>query len=379
VIISDACRSTSTSLKIQSLTGSNIFPTISNRNVNTFLDVFYATKVGAPAYEVKDTAGNWDGIYTKCLLEAYVNPAATMTAEVDGIKVIPNKNLEPYLLSIVPGRAQVADREEYPDASVTSSAYIGRAVDKPTWTCRVIGHTDKGPTTVCTSDLFVRSTIGKIPITINNLAELELRRVGVDLNLTPNVQLASIPPVALQTADREVGFGANQDLLLSARGPNVFPTRTGINVFGTRLRSVLSQSIEIQRLREGNGSNEPAVLQLTPRVHQASVVLEFERGSGTVIAGLQGYVATVVVDKDRVISVSYERAQEGELATTPPNEIVAQLRAAVATAAKFGVFRIDGPPDVRESNAARLADAIRVEKSFDPTLGIYAAYAYAAA
>lgn len=378
VIVSDACRSTSSSLKIQSLTGSNIFPTVNNRNVKTALDAFYATTVGAPAYEVKDVAGKWDGIYTKCLLEAYVNPDVSMTDDVGGIKVVPNKKLEAYLLSTVPERAQISDKEEYPDASVTSSAYIGRAIEKPTTKCRVIGQSDKGPLVTCTASLSARPKIGEIPVTVNDLAEFQLRRVGVEVSLSPNVR-PSISPTSWETAD-DVGFGANQNLLLSARGPNVFPTRTGINVFGTRLRSILTQSMGVQIVHQPNRASEPTVLQVTPAARrQESIVLEFESGSGTVIAGLGGYVATVVVDKERVISVSYDRAQQGALATIPPNEHVAQLRAAVATAAKFGVFRIDGPTGIRERNAARLADTIRVEKSFDPTLGLYAAYAYAAA
>jgi len=379
VIVSDACRSTSSSLKIQSLTGSNIFPTVNNRNVRTALDIFYATTVGAPAYEVKDSAGKWDGIYTKCLLEAYINPDAKMTDEVDGIKVVLNKKLEAYLLSTVPARAQISDKEEYPDASVTSSAYIGRAIEAGVKACRAIRRADNSLEVICSSDLPDRpKTIGEIPITVNSLAEFKLRQAGVDLSLSPNVQ-PSISPASWETVD-DVGFGANQDLLLSARGPNVFPTQTGINVFGTRLRSISTQGMDVQRVREPNGPREPTVLQLTPSARrQESIVLEFESGSGTVIAGLRGYAATVVVSNERVISVSYERAQQGELATSPLNEHVAQLRAVVATAAKFGVFRIDGPPGVKESNAAKLADSIRVEKSFDPTLGLYAAYAYAAA
>jgi aspartate 1-decarboxylase len=387
VIISDACRSTSTSLKIQSLSGYNIFPTINNRNVNTYLDMFYAVRPGAPAYEVKDvkdTAGTWNGIYTKCLLEAYVNPGGSMTDEVDGVKVVTNKKLEAYLLSTVPKRAQIFDKNEYPDSSVTSSAYIGHAVEQvtpPIIKCYT-QITKKGPVQVCsyTSSLTSRPNISDVPLTINNLAEFELNHLGVGLNLSPNVQPATISPSELEKIDKEVGFGASRNLLLNARGPNVFPTRTGINVFGTRLRAVVSGSMETHRLVEGNGSSEPTVVQINNRgKRQESIALQFEHGSGTVIAGLEGYVATVVADNDKVVSVSYEQAKEGPLAITPPNEHVAQLRAVVATAAKFGVFRIDGPPGVRESNAAKLADTIRIEKSFDPTLGIYAAYAYATA
>jgi hypothetical protein len=56
---------------------------------------------------------------------------------------------------------------------------------------------------------------------------------------------------------------------------------------------------------------------------------------------------------------------------------IAELHALVATAARFGVFRIDGPRDARNRAASQMADRIRILKGIDPTLGIYAAYAYA--
>jgi hypothetical protein len=50
------------------------------------------------------------------------------------------------------------------------------------------------------------------------------------------------------------------------------------------------------------------------------------------------------------------------------------LHATVATAAKYGVFRIQDP-----SEASRIAETVRMGKMFDFTLGVYAAYAYAGA
>jgi hypothetical protein len=263
---------------------------------------------------------------------------------------------------------------------VTSSAYIGRAVVKEFPPICHKEITKEGVVEVCTSSVYVAPNISDIPLTINNLAEFELNHVGVGLNLSPNLRPADISPSELEKIDKEVGFSTSRNLLLNARGPNVFPTRTGINVFGARLRDFVSGSMRIDALLEGDGSSKPTVIQINPQgMRQDSIALQFERGSGTVIAGLEGYAATVVVDKEKVVSVSYEQAQQGALDITPTNQRVAQLRAIVATAAKFGVFRIDGPPGIRDSNAAKLADTIRVEKSFDPTLGIYAAYAYAAA
>ncbi len=56
---------------------------------------------------------------------------------------------------------------------------------------------------------------------------------------------------------------------------------------------------------------------------------------------------------------------------------VKELHAVVATAARYGVFRIEGNEETGRVAAGQLADRIRVAKGVDPTLGIYAAYAYA--
>ncbi len=379
VLISDACRSTSASLKIQSLTGYNIFPVVNNNKVLTFLDSFFAVRVGAPAYEVKDTTGSYDGIYTSCFLDAFMNPDASMIEEVGGLKVVPNKKLEAYLLSEVPKRAQISDVQEYPDSSVTSTGFIGQAeiiglnpVDnplRPNGGCRGCGGCHHA----------ARPKIISVPPTIQDLTDFKLSQIGVQIS--PASKPKAVSQDDLQKIDRSIGFSVNSDSILNARGPNVFRFGTGVNVFGIRLRGAAAATAAAQIDRAGNGSTEPAVVQIDPRgKRQHSVVLDFEGGSGTVIAALRGFAATVVVAEGRVVSVSYEPAGVGDqLATSAPNENLRQLHAIVATAAKFGAFRIDGPPNVRDQNAAQLANTIRQGKLLDPTLGIYAAYAYAQA
>jgi hypothetical protein len=54
-----------------------------------------------------------------------------------------------------------------------------------------------------------------------------------------------------------------------------------------------------------------------------------------------------------------------------------RLRASVGAAARLGVFRIEGPTDLRRKTGRELAGRIRMLKGIDPTLGLYAAYAYA--
>jgi hypothetical protein len=105
----------------------------------------------------------------------------------------------------------------------------------------------------------------------------------------------------------------------------------------------------------------------------SSVVLRFADGSGTVLAGLEDYIGTVAVDQGRVVNVSYVPSINsklwGDYQTERPR--LEKFRAIVATAARYGVFRVD------KENAGSVADQIRYMKCIDPTLGVYAAYAYA--
>ena len=115
------------------------------------------------------------------------------------------------------------------------------------------------------------------------------------------------------------------------------------------------------------------------KVHAASAALRFADGSGTVIAVLDNFVGSVVVDQGRVTNVSYVPSRPSPMRSFYESQAdrLEQLRAAVATAARFGVFRIEGPRSTRNQTAAQFAGQIRMLKGIDPTLGLYAAYAYA--
>lgn len=111
-------------------------------------------------------------------------------------------------------------------------------------------------------------------------------------------------------------------------------------------------------------------------VPSASVLIQFEGGNGTVLPGLRGYIGHIFVDDGMVTNVNYvpstnnvDRWREYQFVQAD----VEALRAAVAAAAGLGVFRVD------PQEAEPFADKIRDLKVFDPTLGVYAAYAYASA
>jgi hypothetical protein len=131
-------------------------------------------------------------------------------------------------------------------------------------------------------------------------------------------------------------------------------------------------------LDPGDGNQRPAIIRLTPSGRPAtSVLLTFDDGGATVVAALQGYIGAVTVQKGLVVNVNYTPSRTNLRWSQADYDSVEALRATVASAARFGTFRIEGSAEERSTKAAQLADRIRVFKAIDPSLGLYAAYAYA--
>jgi hypothetical protein len=190
-----------------------------------------------------------------------------------------------------------------------------------------------------------------------------------------------MPDQDLARVSAGTGFGIARQNILNATGPVSFETQTGLSVNGGRvMRAVSSSGMLAQLLDQGDGDRKPAVIRLQPQGRDTgSVLLTFPDESGTVVAAFKGYIGTLTVDKGRVMSVNYTPSRNDPRWNPGDYDRVAALRATVASAARFGAFRIDGSGDDRARKAAQLADRIRVFKSIDPSLGLYAAYAYAEA
>ena len=85
VFISDACRSTPQSLRAERVRGSLIFPNQGvSASVDAEVDRFFATLPGEPALEMPltESAGQYQGIYTACFLDAFRHPDEDMIRSV---------------------------------------------------------------------------------------------------------------------------------------------------------------------------------------------------------------------------------------------------------------------------------------------------------
>lgn len=364
VIVSDACRSKSEDLQTERVHGSLVFP--NNRTpprTPTDVDLFYATLVGDPSWEVsiQDSTTAFNGIFTATFLDAFRNPDDSMVVKIAGKDVIPNVKLKPYLLREVPQRAQQASIRisQRPDIQIVSgdSTYIGSV----------------------TPAMHEAAVPAAAPVTLAGLAAVTLNHISSE-PVNPYAVSSWVPAGASKRSElmaeaESSGFTRSATRIVEARGPPIPSSlHTGFEVSGAHVAMIRpAPGVRARLTRE---SEDRVLIDVALGERRAgNVAVRFANGSGCVLVALQDYVGNVVVDEAGVSNVSYLPIYLRDPKLEPR---LTALHAAVATSARLGVFRIEGGRRNTEG-AARLASQIRVLKGYDATLGIYAAYAYAQA
>lgn len=362
IFISDACRSTPASLGLTGIKGGVIFPTAGSVRTSD-VDQFMATLVGEPSFEVAvtDSTRAYQGIYTTTLLSAFAEATEDMVRTVDGESVVPNKRLKRFLEREVPMRAQRVNIKlnQRPDAQVTSDddVHIAKAA-------RIVrARSDDSVASVKYLAALSLDAVGlrglvQRPVILNeNRDNFERAALALDANTGFSQSKTAISEQMSLFAD----FVASAPLHL--RNTGFFIAGEPVEIAHAIVDGVSRPFSHIDR----------NVLSIDlPPGRPASALIQFRNGTSTLLAALHGYVGNVVVARNGVINVSYLPRGGGY-----DSDRLRTLHASVATAARFGVFRIERPEGSRASSGAQLADTIRMMKSVDPTLGLYAAYAYA--
>lgn len=364
VFISDACRTPPEDISLRQLRPGSLFPTLKPTSIDVEVDRFFATLPGDPALELsfsKNTKRH--GVFTEAFLDAYKFPDAEMVSVINGIQVIPNRSLKRYLTREVPKRVlQVTVKKTQLPQSIIESGdetYIGRYYQK-------LGTTPKAP---------------KPPnVTLTDVANFALKGAGLSSLKTDTKEVFTTSK--LEEASISIGFQSAKDTILNAsrdtEGRRRFETQTGLNIYGAELKSVTTNPLKLDAgiFTKSNAPGRPWIVRLHPV--EGSVLLRFQDDSGAIVACLPGYIGTVVVKESGVASVSYEPSKGGDLDVPNPSikAKLQELRSAVAVAARFGTLNFQGPNSARKQSAKEFGDKIRELKRIDPTLGIYAAYAY---
>jgi hypothetical protein len=114
-------------------------------------------------------------------------------------------------------------------------------------------------------------------------------------------------------------------------------------------------------------------IEISGQRQSGSIAVRFADGTGGLFAVLSGYIGAVTVGDTGVTNINYTPAPNTpEYASYLAEKVqVDAVRASVAAAARMGALNIG-----TGGEAEKWGDRVRIMKSIDPTLGLYAAYAY---
>jgi hypothetical protein len=360
VFVSDACRSNPPPGPFRRVEGGAIFPNLRGPpGPRGRVDRLLPTAPNAAAFEVDepiDEIVQRSGIFTKELLAAHGFPASQTPqiasleslVRVDdsvgaGVRVIDLARLGAHLEERVPVAA--AERliawPQQPECIVETpplEKHLGRALF---------------PDPQIDAD-------SNLPLETNRAGG---RRGGSTLGFSED------SPANNLRATLQLRLGQSTAIIKRADRSENLNFRTGVQLTGERAVWVGSSGLTAERLEE-----HPDFHRIYLRADQSAgtVAIELAGGTGAIIAAFEGYIASLKIVGGRVTNVSYIPSHlDGRWLNEPEQwQQLAGLRAAVSAQVKHGVFRLSG------EDPMSFADRIRTLKAIDPTLGIYAAYAY---
>lgn len=365
VFISDACRTAAEGAQAQRVTGSEIFPNDGAGDLEKPVDTFYACTLGRPALEVRDPAEStreFTALYTDALLDGLAgkHPDLLDWTSENGVSVayVRPRPLKPHLTSEVPRRITQLGLQrvavQIPDAHVVSESNA--------WVARLT------------------AADGVVP-----LAQPPTRGMGAQPALLATAETASAElfhavlnegttRLASPTRGAVLAPGLASELVAMARktaepfGPFHQETQCGFKLRGARFIEAYATAAGVELF------DHPGDLVRVGNVAApgASVLLVLENGTGTLLPAIPGFLAALTVEEGELVDVAYEPSDNTwrwDEYQHRADELRA-LRAVAASATRSGVFRLDG------ADALEVARRMQFLKGVDPTLAIYAAYAY---
>lgn len=360
VFVSDACRVAPEGIQAQNVLGVDIFPNDGPGDRAKPVDQFFACVLGRTAAEIQDAdtaAENYTALYTGVLLEVLDGHCRDVLERLpaDGAWYVRPDRLQAYLEAEVPRR--VRERNLQNKVNQDPEAFI---LSRDSWLARIES-----------------SRLGPPPPLSGRPAEQlapehDLRRFTAALTRSAGEGDQAGVDAQLELAANE-GVAESRHLARTVHrvaqpfGPDQVDAAAGIKVRGARVvdAHVVGADVEI--------GPDGQVLHIDELAHgAASVLLTFDSGVGTVIPALRGFLAALTFDGGDLVDVAYEpSANSWQWRLFQRRAVqVRALRAVAASSSQLGRFRIEA------ANAEQVAQQMQYAKSIDPTLAVYAAYAY---
>jgi hypothetical protein len=336
----------------------------------TPVDIFYASEPTQPAYEA-DGVGFFTKILLSVLKSCPTDICETFKSLPEGSPVIPSWLLGDYLENAVPIAASRNNPpfSQTPDMRVMSHeprffAYPGDATKGDALGDDAVFH------------LIDDEAVGDAELPLPVLPHVQAMR---DLAKLPNAGEAA----AVLLLDR-AGIAVPSRILLEDETParrTKFETSTGYVVVGAKVTSVVGGSTISAGLIDTLEGTDVRLYPTRGRDrrhgHWGSILVEFDGKTLGVFPVMPGYIGVIELQDGRVQSLAFQLSKDEQKYLGLSDREIAEVRRrrlmAKELSASGRLWRIG------TEKANQHASYFREGKRLDPTLGVYGAYAYAAA
>ncbi len=372
VIISDACRVAPEGIKALSVKGQDIFPNDGGGERAKPVDQFYACLLGRAAAEIKDpvtAAKSYSALYTDALLvgldgmQSDLLEASGVTG--DSARYVKARPLKKYLERELPARIRARKLHtrfnQEPDAIITSDEeWLSRV--------QIIGAP---PVTRELPDIPLPDWAGyppdgvpsaRVPTqrdAIRELTHAAAEGTRSELRDTMERLTGRAPAVGADFAHTVATVARPFD-------PDRLDFHCGIKVRGARITDIFAPRASAVVL-----NNEVVRVDELPD-GAASILVQLDGGFGTVVPAIADFVAGLTFVEGELVDVAYEPSANSwrwSLFVGKADELRA-LRAVAASSSRHGRFELEG------EEVDSVARRMQLAKGVDPTLAVYAAYAY---
>lgn len=313
---------------------------------------------------------------THCLLHALQGQPPSLIRQVDRdgatIHVVAPRQLKRHLLKAIPTAARAASIHltQSPDIRVESELplYLAEVTPPPGFQQRFIGRSEPK------DDAAVQKAAPSEPI-------FELSLAG---RLQKQLDLVLGKPAVRTRARTRDSIGLEvEDPTAELRQILTSPPDIGANVeTGFAFVGIEVARASVQRRRYVARLASPQHLHLLrayphalePDQQADAVLVRFADGSGMSLSVLPGFIGVVIADAGRIVTVNYLPSRANELGWeiySDRRKEVESSKALMVTLALHGQLRMTSP------TVRAVASELRRYKRVDPTLGLFAAYAYA--
>ncbi|WP_343658874.1 caspase family protein [Chryseobacterium sp.] len=398
LFISDACRSLPTDY-YQPTSGQTIFAK-QKVDTNNTIDIFYATRPGAPAYEIAgDNLKDAHGIFTESLIE-YLSgevPETVVNNDIDDgteIKRYLSKYYDPVKLSADINYKSLREENQKwiisaPEVDLKLREYVESRAFGVTQgqspEIRVQNHKTEYPLATFTDlegkNLMLKNWIVSKPevqpadpgmFKVNVLKDVKDLSINLWNNKSDQNNLATqVENVA------EKNVFASDKLF---RDP-VYEHYTGMELIGETMIDFITPAYAGNMPWRYRNANSISFHHEQPYRYSRYGLLLLENGRSIPVAVIEGFVAQLIFKDGYLFTINYTPVKSNSynyLQYQEKKEMIIQKRNLVAIAANNGFNYEDA---FKKIDFAKLGydDAgsfLRYGKALDPSLGLYAAYAF---